>query len=291
MDLRALRAAVDALRHDMRQRPGHNDGTEATTLDALSEFVANAAAKAGEIDGIKIQIGQLKRRLRRVEEDSAKSPTPPQLETSQRSSMVTQSSVTLPPPSPPPPPTTQRPPIASPPVIEPALAGWNAVNSVKRKSPEAEDYDPQTGAKRLKPVRGPPAQSYIENLTRSGQEPPRLAPIRTFHHPEDHEWHHPTLPAIRSAGYSSRRPGRPSKPPPENIGTPPWEREGWSGPEVDSKGRSRPVGAVPPSTSTLDRGRLVRRGSASGIRYMDQAAVAEKTRQKPVRNSEGVLNR
>lgn len=288
MDMRALRAAVDALRHDMRQRRGSNDETDPNTLDALSDSVAKATAKTGEIDGIKIQIDQLKRRLKRVEEGSGNPPTPPQPDTSQMPSM-TQSNVTLPPP---PPSAPQRhAPVVPPPPVEPVPGGWNAVNSIKRKSPpEAEEYDPQTGAKRLKPA-VPSPQPFVENLTRSGHDTPRLAPIRTFNPPETHEWQPPTLPAIRSAGYGARRPGRPPKPPPENLGTPPWEREGWNGPEADSEGYYRPIGTVPPSPSALDRGRLVRRGSASGIQYMDHAAVAKKTRQKPIRNSEGVLIR
>ena len=290
MDMRSLRAAVDTLRQDFRRRSGSSDDTEPTMLDALSDSVAHATAKAGEIDGIKIQIDHLKRRMRRLEEGSGNPPTPPQAEASQRPS-TSQPAHALPPPPPPAIPPRHAP-IAPSPNVEAEPRGWNALNTVKRKSPpDADEYDPQTGAKRVKPAGHP--QPYIENLTRSGQEAPRLAPIRTLSQQDSHEWHPPTLPAIRSAPYAGpgRRPGRPPKAPPENIGTPPWERDSWAGPEADPDGYYRPLGGVPQSPSTLDRGRLVRRGSAGGIQYMDHAAVAKKTRQKPIRNSEGVLIR
>lgn len=80
-----------------------------------------------------------------------------------------------------------------------------------------------------------------------------------------------------------RGPGRPRKYPTPDLGTPVWEQEGWT-PHTDADGYYHAMGQTP---TTDERGRIIRRGSLGGSIHMS----GKRTRQRPIRNSEGVLIR
>ncbi|KAI9712930.1 MAG: hypothetical protein M1828_001526 [Chrysothrix sp. TS-e1954] len=260
VEMQQVWGAISGLREEIRHRPSVTSSErtldDPATLDMLSETVANASNKAGEIDGLKLQMDLIRRRLKRLEDPKAPptpSPHSQQGETSFARPMTDMSSQAA---------------------VGEYGGGWNPVNAAtKRKTSSLELQDAQEAAKRLRASFGnTPAQP--EHRSRVGS----LGDSQASFRPESQR-HLPPLPTT----FSDRRlPGRPRKSPPPDLGTPAWEHESWSGAEVGDDGYYRPL--VPGA----ERGRVIRRG-AGGADIFDHSS--KRTRQKPIRNAEGVLIR
>ncbi|KAI9662104.1 MAG: hypothetical protein M1831_002800 [Alyxoria varia] len=279
-EMHDVRISLDQIRHDLRSGhgSGRGRGDDSATLEILSDTISSTSAKVGEIDGIKIQLDNVKRRLNRVE-DGPEVPTP------QRDQFPRPSS--NPKPRPNPSPYQPHVSVPSPHSHEHEPRGWAAANSNKRKSVAVDGYaEPmQSEFKKQRTDVAHYDNSGRYNSTYSRPET-ALAPIHT----DTQESWRSSLPGFQ------QRSGRMRKSPPENIGTPEWEKDSWNNKQVDEDGYYRPLGGVSSiSPGTHDHGRLIRRASGGGaggaFQYMDNLAASKKTRQKPIRNSEGILIR
>ena len=259
VDMQQVWAAIGGLREEIRHRPSVTSSErtieDPAALEMLSETVANASNKAGEIDGLKLQLDIIKRRLRRLEDPKAP-PTPSsQTQSAERSRRLSE--------------VTGQSPHGE------YAGGWIPVNvPSKRKSTSSEFQDTQEAAKRLRATFGigPP---HPEGRPRGAS----LETSQASYRPESQR----QLPPLPTAFSERRLPGRPRKLPPPDLGTPAWEHESWTGAEVDEDGYYRPL--VPGS----ERGRVIRRGAGGGGDIFDHSG--KRTRQKPIRNAEGVLIR
>ena len=268
------------------RRTGGN-GEDASTLDTLAETVGRVASRTGEIDGLRFEMTTLKSKLKRMEESQGIPGTPAP---STKSIPRSEPPVQQPPPPPPPPPPPSR-------HQEIAPRGWNAVNTSKRKSlgdspPFAEAKRPRTD---YRAPNGDTMPGYAPHVAPSPQ-PQALAPMRPA--PQDSWPNDPTrLPPIRGVPHSSRsaiRPPPPRVPPSHELSTADWERESWDHARVENDSYYRPLaGGAPLSPGAAKRGNLIRRGTSGGgapLTYVDPGP-AKRTRQRPIRNEQGVLIR
>ena len=285
---------MEDVRHELHRRPtpGTRDYDD-SSFEILSETVTNTASKVAEIDGMKIQLETLKRRVRKFEKGAPGPPTPSAHDNHPRPSSSSlaphtsfQSSATIDSPKP---------------QVEAQPRAWNAVNANNKRPSLTEDEHAAGGVhsdyKRIRP--NPSENSYHPSTQQSSAYAPsyatpdnHLAPIQNLTTSNQGGWRAPTLPAFRGGQSGRGRGGRSRKSPPASLGTPPWERESWNNKEVDTDGYYRPLGGVPISPNTADRGRVIRRGSGGNFQYLDHTnASSKKTRQKPIRNAEGILIR
>lgn len=302
LGIRDLKSMIASVRQEFNARP-HRGGDESTTLNLLSETVGQLASKTGEIDGIKFNIATLTHRVKTLEE-------PPNSKPNQSEQSRSSSSVTYGAPS-----VSQRP--SNIPPTQPLASGppsnWSAVNSShhKRKSmslTDSESSQPDYGSipKRPRPSNLHHTSSESLESVRPSQHaiigsapPPTLAPIRSLHGDSQDSWvpESQRLPSIRGLPPTGRG-GRPMSSrgprPVEDLGTPAWEHDSWNGSQViDADGYYRPLGGGPPMSPTMAerRGSIIRRGTGGGLHYMDPSFSNKRTRQKPIRNSSGVLIR
>lgn len=335
-----LQQQVQQLRSDVIAReprsraPGSDDPT---SLDLLSDTVTSISNKAGEIDGIKLNVASLTRRVKILEEQNGTPQTPSLPDASfPRPGSTNQ----FPPPPPPPSQVPQhampaRPaqpvqPSQPPPPSEPRA--WNAVNIGKRKSPsEADGFElaPNGVPKRPRPLHmasteslmphqaGPPPPPPAPPSQSGAPAPPTLAPIRSMSSQSSpHEAWRPEpqrLPPMHSLpngrdgrpssgerpvlpGGMAPAPAPPHPPPPQHPHPGAWgEREAWEENRMAAEFYRPMQGGIPVNRGD-QRGAMMRRGTGSsggggGLQYMDPNMPTKRTRQRPIRNADGILIR
>ena len=286
-DFGELRGLINDLRYELQSAHSHrgSGGTEdSSTLDSLTETVGRMASRTGEIDGLRFEMTALKSKVKRMEEAQGIPTTP-----SQPSQSFTRSEPSLQP--------------APPPHPEIAARGWNAVNTSKRKSlDENTSFEPSKRPRAdHRTPSGEVTVAYAPHAVPApapapAPSPPTLAPIRSN---SQESWHPDSqrLPPLRGMHQGGRGGTRPPRlHPPQELATPDWERASWDESRVDRDGYYRPLNhpvGGPPSPGAAKRGNIVRRGTAGGgapLQYIDPAP-AKRTRQRPIRNDQGILIR
>lgn len=292
-DIRTMKAIIEDLK---RARPSHNANTDdLATLEVLSETVTNVSSKVGEVDGLKMQIEVLKRRLKKVEEASAIVPA------SSHSGLLT--------------PTKQyHLPLPSVPAIQSnnndsgaQKLGWNAVNSsMKRKPDFGKESDSVIVSKRPKEDLVDRSSSWHEETTSMTWEEKNEMESTRPRSQEEQKLYRERI---------HQRPGRPRKLHQilaGEIAAPDFVKQKWGFENFDVNGHYKPRGIpsqIDPNTANAyrpssfqtitlneaspgsdDRAQFLRRGSAGGSTGYDPSSM-KRTRQKPIRNSEGILIR
>jgi len=313
-----LRKAMEHLTQELRSRPTpvKRNEDDSATLEMLSETVASVSSRAGEVDGLKVQMEVLKRRVKKLEDASPPPPPPPEPQQNPfpRQSFPQQQFNSPIPPSQSIAPSSQT--LDHDRQNSHAGSQWNAVNNSLKRKADGELLDGQHSKQArisqfdnsLNPlptrprmteefgdVSQPQSPSAHRPNSSRGTLPIHIADSQDSWRPESQQLSQ--APAVRGQDTTKRGPGRPRKSTPLDLGTPDWEKSNWnSSQQVDSDGYYRPLGGIPPTSPTMsDRGRIIRRGSGGGL--MEGAAGvtrlehSKKTRQKPLRNADGVLIR
>ncbi|KAF1813584.1 hypothetical protein P152DRAFT_456967 [Eremomyces bilateralis CBS 781.70] len=333
-ELKRVESAVGGIQHDIRslfrlvedlRRPGATGrkesraGVDDSDLELFSQTLANIAAKTNEIDGIKLQMEVLKRKTKRLEENTAGPVTPSG--SSQRESSVL------------PPLPGSAGPLASLAETRPTYphhslpheksgpqpSGWATVNPgtkrplVNGTDAYATNHTPVGSPKRLKLAPLGPRESYPSqhqrmdaddySLRRSSSFPEKTNSGYGINQDQAEEHWRADHYVSQRGRETPRGPGRPRKyPSVEGAESTEWERD-----------QGRVSGAYDPSDAYYQQRRgsgVMRRGSGGALAgttggglgrpmpaptmtttIMDPYAHTKKTRTKPSRNSEGILIR
>lgn len=314
--IRDLTGMINTVRQEVKCRPQRSN-EDSNTLNLLSDTVGQMASKTGEIDAIKFNVANLTRRLKALEESSSPTST----------ASYNENSYTRPSPSVGYGPHVSQPvrqsttPLPQSQSLAAGAPGWTSMNSQhsqspghqKRKSFSMTDSDGSHSSSEMAKRPRPAHMHQASNVSREGTiqrhntlpapGPPTLAPIRALQAESQESWASESqrLPSIHGIPTSngSVRPAdkrglRAASA--DDLGTPAWERESWNESQaLDADGYYRPLGGVPlgpiSPTTAERRGNIVRRTTGGGLHYMDPNFNNKRTRQKPVRNSEGVLIR
>lgn len=135
LEMTSLRQSFEDFAREARMRPGLKpiSGDDLETVDFLSETVASVTAKVGEIDGLKMQIEILKRRLKKVEAAGGSTP----IDSSLRDGLNSRSFFS--------PMATQDIVV---PISQPADPNWASSNPLKRKELDMQVQKAITSAQR-----------------------------------------------------------------------------------------------------------------------------------------------
>ena len=325
-EMAQIKGTLAELRHEIRVQDARRSsgGGGGDTLDQLSDTVSRIASRTGEVDGLRFELTALKTKLKRMEEASGIPGTP-----AQPGASFPRPETSAPMQRAPSQPAQQQP---APQHQHQELSHrWNAVNTTKRKSFDAESHNyvdpskrPRSGYRATsgdstatfgqphiqpQPQPAPPPQPQSQPQPSSQSQPPSqatpqqqpgtsaplLAPIRS-NSQESWQPDSQRLPPLRGMHQSGRgRPPRLAQHPPQDVATPAWERDSWNAEErVGADGYYRPLGSgqeAPLSPGAAKRGSMVRRGTAGGPLQYIDPTPAKRTRQRPVRNEHGILIR
>lgn len=304
-----LAREVDSMRHrmdqfmaEMRSRSvapppslASSHTYDSETLDRFAETISKVSSKAHEVDGIGLTVVSLKRRVEVLENARMNSTPlkrepshgtfPPSLHQSPampqprhfspaplapQAQTPAQATPTMPVSKPQPTPTVSA---KATPAADPPTSGWNAVNSAKRKASTQGTDDPKRT--RLRTDLGtngftPVAAAAAQTPPASYGQPPRVVSAQEA-------YSHDQWQAKQYAPPSSERSASariPEKPPPE-FGTPIGDK--WPSADAENGMPGSPAQDSPTG------------GERNGHTAAQQAM--RRTRQKPIRNAEGILIR
>lgn len=265
---------VESLRQELRRRPIIQASGDGSPLDVLTESLSVCMTKTAEVDSLKMQIGVLQRRMKRLEDG----PNPAEQGAGQSINLQV------------------------PPGSAPMTVAWQAANANTAKR-HLSDASQQSDPKRLKTNEGevivlePGLSQNYSAATPGGAASPYFS---HSHQGSPDVWQSAIQPLSGYHQGTKRGPGRPRKFPLNDLhghtfaasqqtptsATP----QTWSStqPNENAVWDAMDYSGVPGSS---DRGLLIRRGNSAYAGAYVISPDGRRTRQKPIRNEQGVLIR